>query len=49
MVTILDDPLAAEVFLLALDGLFADEPPPSVMKERVEFLVEQFAPDSKRN
>ncbi|WP_398467547.1 TetR/AcrR family transcriptional regulator [Tardiphaga sp.] len=47
--TILEDRLSAEVFLLALDGLFADAPNPTVMKERVELLVEQFAPDSNRN
>jgi AcrR family transcriptional regulator len=40
---ILGDEAAAEVFLLALDGLLTDEPPPAVLQERVELLAARFA------
>ena len=38
------DEAAAEVFLLALDGLLGDEPTTTVLKERVELLAARFAP-----
>ncbi len=40
----LDDKASAEVFVLALDGLFADQPTPSVLKMRTELLAARFAP-----
>lgn len=35
---------SAEVFLLALDGLLADEPSPEALEGRVVLLVDRFAP-----
>ncbi len=40
--TILGDALSAEVFLLALDGLLADEPTTAVLEQRVGLLAERF-------
>lgn len=41
--TILGDGKTAEVFLLGLDGLLADQPTVSVFEQRVRILVERFA------
>jgi TetR/AcrR family transcriptional regulator, transcriptional repressor of aconitase len=38
------DDAEAEVFLLALDGLFADEPTPAALEQRIKLLVARFAP-----
>lgn len=47
---ILGDEASAEVFLLALDGLFADQPSPEVLERRTQLLAARFAPRSpKRN
>lgn len=39
---ILGDKASATVFLLALDGLLADEPTPAVLEERVSLLARRF-------
>ncbi|MFT3840085.1 MAG: TetR/AcrR family transcriptional regulator [Myxococcaceae bacterium] len=46
---ILGDEASAEVFLLALDGLLADDPSTQVLERRAELLVSRFtaAPRSK--
>lgn len=41
---ILGDAASAEVFLLALDGLLADEPTPQVLEKRTQLLAARFAP-----
>lgn len=41
--TILNDGAAAEVFVLALDGLLADQPAPAVLEERTRLLIDRFA------
>lgn len=42
--SVLDDEPAAEVFMLAFDGLLADDPPGDVFEYRVRLLVSRFAP-----
>ena len=46
--TILGDEASAEVFLLALDGLFADQPSMAVLEQRTQLLVARFAPRSSK-
>lgn len=46
--SILGDAASAEVFLLALDGLLADEPSALVLERRIALLVERFAAAVKR-
>ncbi len=46
--TILGDQASAEVFLLALDGLFADQPSMEALEQRTQLLVERFAPRSSK-
>ncbi|WP_044900849.1 TetR/AcrR family transcriptional regulator [Myxococcus stipitatus] len=46
--TILGDEASAEVFLLALDGLLADQPPVDVLERRTQLLAERFAPKSSK-
>jgi AcrR family transcriptional regulator len=46
--TILGDRASAEVFLLALDGLFADQPPMDVLERRTQLLAARFAPRSSK-
>jgi AcrR family transcriptional regulator len=41
---ILGDEASAEVFLLALDGLFADKPSMEVLEQRTKLLAARFAP-----
>lgn len=41
--TILNDQPAADVFILALDGLLADNPTPDVLMQRVQLLARRFA------
>jgi AcrR family transcriptional regulator len=41
---ILGDEASAEVFLLALDGLFVDKPSMEVLEERIKLLTARFAP-----
>ncbi|MEO8118411.1 MAG: TetR/AcrR family transcriptional regulator [Rhodoferax sp.] len=40
---ILDDEASAEVFLLALDGLLADQPSVNVLEQRTQLLAGRFA------
>ena len=42
--TILGDEASAEVFLLALDGLLADQPSVEVLEQRTQLLAARFAP-----
>lgn len=46
--TILDDAAAAEVFVLALDGLLIDEPTVTILQQRVELLADRFARETRR-
>mgnify|MGYP004724265745 CR=1 FL=1 len=41
--TILNDPAAADVFILALDGLLADNPTPELLIQRVKLLSRRIA------
>ena len=43
---ILGDDASAEVFLLALDGLFADKPSMALLEQRTKLLAARFAPRS---
>jgi AcrR family transcriptional regulator len=45
---ILGDEASAEVFLLALDGLFADQPSMEVLEQRTQLLAVRFAPRSSK-
>ena len=42
--SILGDQASAEVFMLALDGLFADQPSIEVLEQRTKLLAARFAP-----
>lgn len=42
--TILGDEASAEVFVLALDGLLADQPSMTVLEQRTQLLAARFAP-----
>jgi len=44
---ILRDEASAEVFLLALDGLLADQPATELLEKRTKLLAARFAPPSK--
>ncbi|RKH68120.1 TetR/AcrR family transcriptional regulator [Corallococcus aberystwythensis] len=44
---ILGDEEKAEVFLLSLDGLLADEPATAVLERRLRILAERFVPPTK--
>lgn len=46
--TILGDDESAEVFLLGLDGLFADKPSMEVLEQRTKILAARFAPRSTK-
>ena len=45
---ILGDEASAQVFLLALDGLFADQPSMEVLEQRTQPLAARFAPRSSK-
>lgn len=45
---ILDDDAAAEIFLLALDGLLADQPATQVLQARVALLADHFVRPTDR-
>jgi AcrR family transcriptional regulator len=45
---ILGDEASAEVFLLALDGLFADQPSMEMLEQRMQLLAARFAPRSPK-
>lgn len=42
------DEAAAQVFLLALDGLLGDEPSTAVLEQRVQLLAARFAPPANK-
>jgi len=46
--TILGDKASGEVFLLALDGLLADQPSVEVLEQRTKVLAARFAPQTRR-
>jgi AcrR family transcriptional regulator len=46
--SILGDKASAEVFLLALDGLLADEPTTQVLERRTRILAARFVPPTKK-
>lgn len=46
--SILGDEASSEVFLLALDGLFADEPSVEVLEQRTKVLAGRFAPPTRK-
>jgi TetR/AcrR family transcriptional regulator, transcriptional repressor of aconitase len=46
--TILGDEASAEVFLLALDGLFSDQPPLPVLERRTALLAARFTASPKK-
>lgn len=48
VVAVLRDKASAEVFLLALDGLLADQPSLDVLEQRTQLLVARFAPRSPK-
>lgn len=45
---ILGDEIAAEVFVLALDGMLADRPSPAVLEARGQILIDRFTRASTR-
>ena len=45
---ILGDETSTEVFLLALDGLLADQPSMEVLEQRTQLLAARFAPGSSK-
>ena len=45
---ILGDKASAEVFLLALDGLLADQPSAEVLDQRTRVLAARFAPQTRK-
>ena len=48
LATVLGDAAIAEIFLLALYGLFADHPSLEVMEQRAQLLAARFAPRSSK-
>ncbi|CAA9340157.1 MAG: hypothetical protein AVDCRST_MAG93-6614, partial [uncultured Chloroflexia bacterium] len=45
---ILGDEASAQVFLLALDGLLADQPSMEALEQRTQLLAARFAPHSSK-
>lgn len=45
---IIEDKAAAEIFVLALDGLLGDNPKTQLLEQRVQLLAARFAPPKKR-
>ena len=45
--TVVGDAASAEVFLLALDGLLADQPTTRLLEQRTKLLAARFAPPTK--
>ena len=48
IVAILRDKTSAEVFVLAFDGLLADQPSPEVFEQRTKVLAARFAPGTTK-
>ena len=46
--TVLGDKASAEVFLLALDGLLADQPAVEALEQRMQLLAARFAPRTSK-
>jgi hypothetical protein len=46
--TLLSDEASTDVFLLALDGLLADQPSAEVLERRTKVLAARFAPPTKK-
>ena len=42
LMPIFEDKAAVEVFMLCVDGLYADDPSPSVLRKRIHLLIERF-------
>jgi AcrR family transcriptional regulator len=42
LLPILEDKATAEVFMLCMDGLYADDPSPAVLRKRVRLFIERF-------
>ena len=42
LMPIFEDRPAAEVFMLCIDGLYADDPSPAVLRKRIHLLIERF-------
>lgn len=42
LLPIFEDKATAEVFMLCMDGLYADDPSPAVLRKRVRLLIERF-------
>jgi hypothetical protein len=42
VVRLFEDKATAEVFMLCIDGLYADDPSPAILCKRVRLLIERF-------
>ena len=42
LMPIFEDKTTAEVFMLCIDGLYADDPSPAILRKRVRLLIERF-------
>lgn len=42
LMPIFEDKATAEVFMLCIDGLYADDPSPAILRKRVRLLIERF-------
>lgn len=47
LLPILGDKATVEVFMLCIDGLYADDPAPRVLRQRVRLLIERFIPEDE--
>ena len=42
LMPIFEDKATADVFMLCIDGLYADDPSPTVLRKRIRLLIERF-------
>ena len=42
LMPIFEDKATAEVFMLCIDGLYADDPSPTILRKRIRLLIERF-------
>ncbi len=42
LMPIFEDKATVEVFMLCIDGLYADDPSPTVLRKRIRLLIERF-------
>ena len=42
LMPIFEDKATAEVFMLCIDGLYVDDPSPTVLRKRIRLLIERF-------